>query len=62
MTLHDILVHVLAETARHAGHLDILREDIDGAVGVREGRTNLPDDGYDWAGYVAKLQGIAEQF
>ncbi|WP_309054672.1 DinB family protein [Streptomyces sp.] len=28
-----ILVHMIEETARHAGHADILRERIDGAVG-----------------------------
>ena len=27
------LTHMIEETARHAGHLDILREQIDGAVG-----------------------------
>lgn len=29
--LHDVLVHVLVDTATHAGHLDIVREQIDGA-------------------------------
>ncbi|MDA3644718.1 DinB family protein [Saccharopolyspora indica] len=28
-----ILVHMIEETARHAGHADILREHIDGSVG-----------------------------
>jgi uncharacterized damage-inducible protein DinB len=28
-----LLVHMIEETARHAGHADILREQIDGAVG-----------------------------
>lgn len=28
-----ILVHMIEETARHAGHADILREQLDGAVG-----------------------------
>ena len=32
-TLRWILVHTVEETARHAGHLDILREMIDGSVG-----------------------------
>jgi hypothetical protein len=27
------LVHMLEETARHAGHLDIMREAIDGKTG-----------------------------
>lgn len=32
-TLRWILVHMIEETARHAGQLDILREQIDGATG-----------------------------
>jgi len=32
-TLRWILLHMVEETARHAGHADILREQIDGAVG-----------------------------
>lgn len=32
-TLRWILVHTIEETARHAGHADILREQIDGATG-----------------------------
>jgi len=33
VTLRWILVHMIEETARHAGHADITRELIDGAVG-----------------------------
>jgi Protein of unknown function (DUF664) len=36
-TLHTILVHMIAETNRHAGHADIVRETIDGAAGLRPG-------------------------
>lgn len=32
-TLRWIMVHMIEETARHAGHADILREQIDGATG-----------------------------
>ncbi|MFF2568765.1 DinB family protein [Streptomyces sp. NPDC058084] len=32
-SLRWILVHMIEETARHAGHADILREQADGAVG-----------------------------
>ncbi|MFG1603662.1 DinB family protein [Actinoplanes sp. NPDC049265] len=28
-----VLIHMIEETARHAGHADILREKVDGAVG-----------------------------
>jgi hypothetical protein len=33
VSLRWIMVHMLEETARHAGHLDLIREDIDGQVG-----------------------------
>jgi hypothetical protein len=33
VTLRWILVHMLEETARHAGHLDVMREHIDGRTG-----------------------------
>lgn len=33
VTLHWIVVHMIEETARHAGHLDILRELTDGTTG-----------------------------
>jgi hypothetical protein len=35
--LFNVLVHVLTETNRHAGHADILREQIDGGVGTNAG-------------------------
>ncbi len=41
MTLHRILTHMIAETQRHAGHADIVRELIDGAVGQRPGGLNV---------------------
>jgi hypothetical protein len=33
VTLRWIMVHMLEETARHAGHLDLMRENIDGQAG-----------------------------
>jgi len=33
VSLRWILVHMLEETARHAGHLDLMREELDGQVG-----------------------------
>jgi len=33
VTLRWILVHMIEETARHAGHLDLMREQIDGQTG-----------------------------
>ena len=32
--LFNILVHMLTETSRHAGHADILREQLDGSTGT----------------------------
>ena len=43
VTLHDVLVHMLSETARHAGHADIVRELIDEAAGLHADRQGLPD-------------------
>ena len=34
LTLQCILAHMISETARHAGHADIIRELIDGTIGL----------------------------
>jgi len=61
-TLHRLLVHMLAETARHAGHLDILRETIDGERGLLEEIPNLPEEPETWwQNHVARLREIAER-
>ncbi|GAB2451215.1 putative damage-inducible protein DinB [Conyzicola lurida] len=60
VTLQKILVHMIAETHRHAGHADIVRELVDGAAGLRVANTNLPEvDTSWWAGYRAKLEDVA---
>jgi hypothetical protein len=41
VTLHRILVHVTAETQRHAGHADIVRELVDGSAGFLSGHDSL---------------------
>lgn len=54
--LFNILVHVLNETNRHAGHADILREQLDGAVGD-EG--SVPLHGRDatfWENHRAQVE------
>lgn len=61
VTLQRIMVHVIYDLSRHAGHLDILREQHDGATGWQPDRSNVPD-GYDWSAYVAKLTALADQF
>ena len=37
VTMRWVLIHMVEETARHAGHLDIIRELIDGATGDHRG-------------------------
>lgn len=49
VTLQRIMLHMTAETNRHAGHADIVRELIDGKVGMRETNSNM--DGGDEAWY-----------
>ncbi|HET7355977.1 MAG TPA: DinB family protein [Nocardioidaceae bacterium] len=61
VTLQRIMVHVIDDLARHLGHADILREEIDGAAGLRAQVTNLPER-FDWPAYVAKLTALAERF
>lgn len=63
VTLHRILVHVATETHRHAGHADIVRELIDGAIGFRKGSKNLPsvDAGW-WSEYRDRIEAAASQF
>jgi hypothetical protein len=47
-TLRRVLVHMIAETERHAGHADIVRELIDGSAGIRAENSNLPPGDRDW--------------
>ena len=62
VTLQQILVHMTAETYRHAGHADIIRELIDGAVGARRDNDNMaPGDQSWWDQYRSRLQRVASQ-
>jgi Protein of unknown function (DUF664) len=62
VTLHRVLVHMVAETDRHAGHADIIRELIDGAVGLREGNDNMaPGDQAWWESYRRRLDRVAKE-
>ena len=61
-TLHRTLVHVIAETHRHAGHMDIVRELVDGAAGLRVGASNLPStDEAFWAAHHARVDAAARE-
>jgi hypothetical protein len=56
-TLGVLLIRVLDETAHHAGHLDIVREMIDGRAASDTG-----ESGTDWSAYVARIQDSADTF
>ena len=58
-TLGFLMIHMISETAQHAGHADIVRELIDGAAGTGQ------DDGMDeefWRAYVDRVQVAADTF
>jgi uncharacterized damage-inducible protein DinB len=62
VTLQQIVVHMIAETQRHAGHADIVRELVDGSAGLRATNSNLPDvDRGWWENYRARLEAVARQ-
>jgi uncharacterized damage-inducible protein DinB len=62
VTLRRILVHMIVETHRHAGHADIVRELIDGAAGLRANNSNLPEVEREWwDGYRDRLEAIARE-
>jgi uncharacterized damage-inducible protein DinB len=48
VTLRRVLVHLVAETHRHAGHADLVRELVDGTVGLRVEADNLPSHDPEW--------------
>lgn len=61
VTLHHILVH--ADTQRHAGHADILRELIDGSVGMLKGVDNLHiHDSAEQQQFRDRVEAAAAQF
>jgi len=60
VTLHRILIHVIAETDRHAGHADVVRELIDGSAGLRADNDNMPPaDVAWWSAYRERLERVA---
>jgi hypothetical protein len=59
--LFNVIVHVLTETNRHAGHADILRELIDGAVGANpESAAQFGQDPVFWEAHRAKIENAAQ--
>ncbi|MGY5882337.1 DinB family protein [Modestobacter lacusdianchii] len=62
-TLHRVLVHLVAETQRHAGQADVVRELVDGAVGLLPTVPNLrTDDLGGRAAHRARVQAAADTF
>ena len=62
-SLRRVLVHLIAETNRHVGQMDILREQLDGAVGMTVTAPNLPkEDEQWWRDHHARLQAVADSF
>ena len=62
VTLHRVLVHMIAETNRHAGHADIARELIDGSAGLRSDNDNLPpEDEAWWTAFRERLEQVARK-
>jgi hypothetical protein len=60
VTLHRVLVHVTAETQRHAGHADIIRESIDGSAGFLSGYDSLRiSDPASWKAFRDRIEEAA---
>ena len=58
-TLGFLLIRMVAETAQHAGHADIIRELIDGHAG--SDHDSIGDESW-WRAYVARIQAAADSF
>ncbi|SFX80295.1 DinB family protein (plasmid) [Streptomyces atratus] len=62
VTLNHILVRVISDTQRHAGHADIVRELIDGSVGCQEGNDSMPpEDRAWWEKHRRRLERVARE-
>ncbi|MER5634915.1 DinB family protein [Streptomyces nitrosporeus] len=60
ITLHHAVVRVTADTQRHAGHADILRELLDGSAGMEKGNTSMaPGDTAWWASHRDRVEQAA---
>jgi uncharacterized protein (DUF302 family) len=60
VTLSTVLVHLTTEVHRHAGHADIVRETIDGVVGLQHPGHNVAErDAASWSEYRARIEAAA---
>jgi hypothetical protein len=55
----SLITRVVAETAQHAGHAEILREGLDGQGGRDHGAVG---DDAAWTSYVTRIQAAADPF
>jgi len=59
--LFNILAHILIDTSRHAGHADILREQLDGKTGFSAEYSNSEElDSASWEERRAKIERAAQ--
>ncbi|TCC18879.1 DinB family protein [Kribbella speibonae] len=58
-TLDVLLIRMVAETSQHAGHADILREQLDGRIG---GNTTIAADAAFWDDRRGQVQAAADHF
>jgi len=56
VNLFNVIIHVLTETNRHAGHADILREQIDGQVGSNANGVGHERGEAFWATHRSKIE------
>jgi hypothetical protein len=56
--LFNIMIHILSEGQRHAGHLDVLREQLDGKVGYAAPEDPRNDAAF-WADRRATIERVA---
>ncbi|MPZ60907.1 MAG: DUF664 domain-containing protein [Propionibacteriales bacterium] len=62
-TLRRLVLRMIGETARHAGHADIVRELIDGTGGRFPDDSSFPADmdAGSWREYVARIRAAADE-
>jgi hypothetical protein len=62
VTLRHAVVRVISDTHRHAGQADIIRELIDGAVGMSKGNDSMaPGDSTWWQNHRSRLERAARE-
>jgi hypothetical protein len=62
VTPHHILVRVISDTRRHAGHADIVRELIDASAGWSKGNATMPPGGQAWwESHRRRLERVARE-